>query len=392
MKQIITAYLIPALLSVLIIDFLSSNENINNRLFPKKNGKDTSFHFNHIETFAEKKALEDQFLSDKNTIYLLGSSELTGNSEAHPYNFIPKYYGTEVKAIGHAGNQCFSIYSQLLANKDKLEGSKIVIIISPMWFFSKEAAGTSSPVYLEFNSARFIEKINQSNADDFKAYAQKRTSDMFSEFASPGPELKQMHFEHQSGRSPVHAIVYNPLIKLNEALKEKKQSLIREDKYAPSSKSSASSTSNPLNWDSLFIKSKERTLAHATNNDWGINNAYYSAHIKGNTSEIRVDKLSRNLELKDLEMLLKLLKENDAAASFIIIPMNPHYYTNLKKADPIINKIENKIKDNGFPYYNYWVTDSSNYDKALLTDVMHLSDYGWLKADQFIIQTYQKEK
>jgi poly-D-alanine transfer protein DltD len=32
--------------------------------------------------------------------------------------------------------------------------------------------------------------------------------------------------------------------------------------------------------------------------------------------------------------------------------------------------------------------DTNKYDKALLSDVMHLSPYGWYKIDRFIIDNY----
>jgi poly-D-alanine transfer protein DltD len=49
-------------------------------------------------------------------IYIFGSSELSSSVDAHPYRFINSNFKNKAIAIGHAGNQCFSIYSQLLAH------------------------------------------------------------------------------------------------------------------------------------------------------------------------------------------------------------------------------------------------------------------------------------
>ena len=41
---------------------------------------------------------------------------------------------------------------------------------------------------------------------------------------------------------------------------------------------------------------------------------------------------------------------------------------------------------------NIFETDTTQYDKAILRDIMHMSDYGWYKVDQFIINTYHLAK
>ena len=89
---------------------------------------------------------------------------------------------------------------------------------------------------------------------------------------------------------------------------------------------------------------------------------------------------------------MKLLKEKKVSASFIISPLNPLYYKNLKDILPTINIIKNEIQNNDFPYLNLLETDTSIYDKAILHDVMHMSDNGWYKVNHFIIDTYHLSK
>ena len=78
-------------------------------------------------------------LEDSNTILLLGSSELTQQdpNKAMPFNFIPNHTHYDVLGIGHAGNQSFSIFTQLLSGHEFLKNSKVVFIISPSWFLKK---------------------------------------------------------------------------------------------------------------------------------------------------------------------------------------------------------------------------------------------------------------
>jgi len=58
----------------------------------------------------------------------------------------------------------------------------------------------------------------------------------------------------------------------------------------------------------------------------------------------------------------------------------------------VINLLENEIKSCGFPYLNLMETDTAKYNKAMLHDAMHLSDYDWYRIDHFIIDTYKLSK
>ncbi|HEX8517498.1 MAG TPA: D-alanyl-lipoteichoic acid biosynthesis protein DltD [Bacteroidia bacterium] len=397
MKQVLLAYILPALLSVFAVYYSATSSSINAQLFPQTESLQPAGEFTFIESFSGNKIYEDQFLQDNDkysNIFLLGSSELTGESPASPYNFISGNYNTKVKAVGHAGNQCFSIYSQLLANSDRLKDARIVIILSPMWFLSKEAAGTASPVFLEFNSENFLNRIVQNNPEnDFERYENKRVSDMFSDFTSPSFALRQMHFEHESSKSILHCGLYAPLIMADRMLFSIK-SRIRPDPFIRSSvkRTKPEAEDRNINWDSLLTLTKNESLKNMTNNTWGINDDYFSEHIKGNTSKIKIGPAKYNYEMQDLGMLIRLLKENEADASFIILPMNPYYYTNLQEADPLISEMTKTVTEADYNLLNLWVTATSQYEKGTLKDIMHLSDHGWHKVNRFIVETYKLEK
>ena len=59
---------------------------------------------------------------------------------------------------------------------------------------------------------------------------------------------------------------------------------------------------------------------------------------------------------------------------------------------PAMEIVEDEISKSGFPCFNMVETDKAHYDKAILNDVMHISDYGWYKIDHFIINTYRLQK
>lgn len=403
MKKIILLYILPFVLSLLTIYYITLDPDISNLLFPPiRYEPPLREEVPFIENFKahpnEDVWYENEFLKSGKQgeiIYLLGSSELTAATDGIPYNFISKHFSTHVMGLGHAGNQCFSIYMQLLAKQQLLKNAPVVIILSPGWFESKPSHGTSSEVFLEFNSERFLNAVLQ--ADDGSAYFQyayKGISRLYDEFNSPSLELRLMNFNHKSSQSFIHRALYAPLIFCDERLLKIRQKI--KPCYLPDDAAYIRKLIQPenihFNWDSIFKFNKEEVLKKSTNNRMGIADDYYTEYIHGKTGHMQAVKDPVNQELEDCKMLIRLLREKNAKASFIISPLNPYYYHNLNEILPTIQTIEAEIKRSQFPYLNLLETDTTRYEKAILHDVMHMSDYGWYKVNRFIIDTYHLVK
>lgn len=398
MKQVIIAYLLPAILSIFIIAYIAQNEQLNAALFEKSTTDTIVSGTRFIENFISNKTFEASFLKSNGsaeTIYLVGSSELAASTDAIPYNFISQHFTTQVQGVGHAGNQCFSIYSQLLAKERLLKNVPVVIILSPGWFESKPSKGTSSQLFLEFNSERFLNSILKSKNDpELHAYEYKRVAELFNEFNSPSLELRLMNFESLASRSFIHRAMYAPLLCCDQFL------LSMRERISPLPESTDASFKRPaiipeavsFNWDSIYMASKEAVMKKSTNNKWGIADDYYSQYINGKIGRMEPVPQECNQELKDFYMLIKLLKEKQVNASFIISPLNPFYYKNLYTLIPTIQLIKKEITINNFPYLNLFETDTLRYEKPILHDVMHMSDYGWYQVDRFMIDTYHLSK
>jgi D-alanyl-lipoteichoic acid biosynthesis protein DltD len=394
MKQFFVIYLLPFVASFFITNYVALNPKINNYFFHDKSIKkeynnDYRFivHFNH-DTF-----YEDDFLNSNATtenIFLLGSSELTHNTDAIAYNFISNRFDVKVKAVGHAGNQCLSILAQLLANQEKLNQAPIVIILSPSWFESKSTKGTPSAIFLEFNGERYLNKILNNKIDTrYKDYINQRVADMFHEYNSPNLELKLMYNQHQASKSFIHQALFKPVILIDKKLLAFRNLInpFKEQYHQPFHRNTITTKNININWDSLFATSKNQVLNNANNNHLGIANALYP-EFENKTGHIQPVAQLFNQELNDMQVLIEFLKAKNANASFIISPLNPFYFKNLKELDPTIQEIEKCLTANRFKYLNLFESDTTKYDKALLFDVMHLSDFGWYKIDQFIIENY----
>lgn len=398
MKDRIITCLLPFIISTLTIYYISGDPKTKKYFFDSQQMNDTlAAQVRAIANFSENKAYERSFLkstASAETIFLLGSSELTASTPAIPYNFISQHFKTQVMGVGHAGNQCFSIYTQLLAKEHLLKNAPISIILSPGWFESKASKGTSSEVFLEFNSEHFLNNIlKNKTTDSFHDYLYTRVAMLFPELNAPSLEIKLMNFYHQASKSFIHQLMYAPLIFCDrELLKIKEKITGTAPEMNVYNRLPIVAESVFINWDSLLAFSKAAVNRQATNNSMGIANDYYTEHIHGKTGHVTVVNEKYNQELKDFKMLIRLLHEKKVNASFIISPLNTLYYKNLPALSPTISEIEDELKKYQFPYLNLLKTDTSKYDKAILHDVMHLSDYGWYHVNKFLIDTYHLSK
>jgi D-alanyl-lipoteichoic acid biosynthesis protein DltD len=395
MKKIILLYFVP--LFIVLFCFFKFSDKINSVFFYQEQNAAVDSSFNCIANFGNSTYYEDRFLNttDSNeTIFILGSSELASETEAHPYNFISSHFKTQLKGVGHAGNQCFSIYSQLLANEKRLKNAPIVIVLSPGWF-SEYAKGTSSSIFLEFNSSRYLTQIFQNKTlPEFKAYEAKRISDLYTEFSNADLTLTMFYLEAQASKNIFFKAFYFPIIETIKVLNTLKLDLKKSNYEETTSvkRKTIVAESLTINWDSLFISAKQQQINNSNNNKWFIKNSYYSEHVNGKTRTIPLVSDDANQELKDLKMLLKLLKTKEVNASFVMLPLSPYCYTNTKELTPLITAITNELKNNNFPCLNLWNDDSTKFDNGILSDVMHLSTYGWFKVDKFIVETYKLSK
>ncbi|PKP18959.1 MAG: hypothetical protein CVU05_12455, partial [Bacteroidetes bacterium HGW-Bacteroidetes-21] len=205
MKKVVLFHLLPVLFC--IAGLLFFYHDLNSIFFKKTSPKEIDKSLSLIGNFTTHPEYEDLFLTTGDSsekIWMLGSSELGVNTDATPYNFINNNFKTRLTAVGHAGNQSLSIYSMLLANVSKLRNAPIIILVSPGWFNSKSAAGTSAQIFLEFNSTPFLDNIVFNDSDKaFRQYEAKRVSELFDELSNPSLALKAMYFENYSERNVI---------------------------------------------------------------------------------------------------------------------------------------------------------------------------------------------
>jgi poly-D-alanine transfer protein DltD len=288
MKYFLTICFIPFAFAIILVVIISKNKQINSFLFQNTVTKDTTYIINnYISSFNNDATLENSFLqtpkNNKKTIHVIGSSELNSGIPELPHLFLTKNFNSNVISYGSAGNQCLSILCQLIAKEKELKSKKIVFIISPGWFESKFAKGTSSEVFLNYNSPRFLLAIANKN-HKYAHYVRFRITQLFSEFSNPSLELKTLYFEYKNNQSVLHKLIFMPLLKATHFLiKEKKQLQYLQKTNSFSSQvkyiENKFSLNEKLNWTELLLQSKNDVESKVSNNKIGVNDEYFSAYI-----------------------------------------------------------------------------------------------------------------
>jgi D-alanine transfer protein len=143
-------------------------------------------------------------------------------------------------------------------------------------------------------------------------------------------------------------------------------------------------------WQELYQRSKEQHLAACTNNAVFVNDHYYTTYVQGGTKTVHPVANEKSRELRDLDLLLGFLKREGADPLFVLQPLNPYVYTNLRDADPAMDEVRSQVQGHGFALLDLWSSDTARFEPGVLTDVMHLGALGWYKVDSALMAHFQE--
>jgi poly-D-alanine transfer protein DltD len=321
-------------------------------------------------------------LLNKNNICFLGSSEF-GNSALiyYPYIFLNDTLKMNVFAFGHAHHQCFSIYSQLLANQQELKNANICISLSPSWFITE---GTNIEAFIEFVPENYLKRIIHSPfvSREEKLKVGKYIYNHFDLINEPTLSLTYLCDLYKYQNYPFFEKWLN--------LYKTKISNVKYDiRLLPKVK--------PIQTSRSLIKKelKAEYLNNIKSNSIYVNDAYYLEHLSNKKhpyeSAIIEDELFKNkTEFEDFKLLVNLLKKNNCKASFIFQPLNNYHYVGIEKFQPLKKEILITLKKNNFPVFDMFSLSKKEFEPGVLNDIMHTGDYGWTKINQFIYDTYYK--
>lgn len=322
----------------------------------------------------------NRILTDGSSIVLLGSSELTSKDHrSKPVNFFNDELGRPLFALGHAGNQSFSMHAQLIATDADLANARLAILVSPSWFLDNAAlTGTELAAFLEYQPSPSL----------YSTYRRVKAGD---ELAAPVGTYLAEHQRELGAAQPItlwlarnasptgrwlYAFSQPWNAAIINATSHDMLSAPRLEEDPP-----IAGPILPVDWEPLFARAKQEHMAQCTNNRVYVNDEYYAEHVQGRTREVDVHPLDANRELRDFRGLLGFCEAMHARPYFILQPLNPYVYTNLAAMDPTMDAIRAELDSRGYPYLDMWVSDTTRFEPGTLTDVMHLGPLGWYRVD-----------
>ncbi|MFN0033099.1 MAG: D-alanyl-lipoteichoic acid biosynthesis protein DltD [Flavobacteriales bacterium] len=328
-----------------------------------------------------------QALHSKKAIVLFGSSELTSSSPYLTGPFFKDSLQCSLISLGHAGNQCMSIMAQLMAFKHYNEGARVAIIVSPGWFMDHYARGTALQPFLEYNDVEMINaalSMSEPHGDALARYALQHASDF--EGASKDIDHAMDHYLWKS--KPHQALLQMISHGIKHHFQRKPKPTYFDGFALREWPADAVRYVDENFWHGIEAQAILQHEVLCSNNPWGVNNAYYNKHLKSEKKKIVAVANEYNQELRDFTLLVSYIQSRKMDAVFVMQPLNPLAYENLKTGDATMDAVSEIIHQSGYSYLNLYTSDSTDYQRALLNDVMHFGDYGFLKMNQFIYNHY----
>ena len=360
---------LTACFTVIIIFYFNKNNIFNH-------------YFESLESLKKTHSLKNDLESGK--IVVFGSSELDfKNQKFTPQNFFNNLQ-IPLRVQGNEGQQEFAILSQLAAlNSKKVENNaRVVILISPSWFTGNHN-GTKIPKFLEYMYVGMMDRLYFSSNIDEKIkmqinnYVQKNLS-----------LIKEPSYVYSDNINEYKKDIINRYIK---------KAIISylDSKYETNDKFEYQNIN--IDFEKLKDEAHKYELP-STNNNFGINNDYYTRVIEPNINKnyfpfsIEMTKtLEENEEFTHFITLLETLKNYKIKPLFIMQDLHPYTYgKNREQMEILIKNIQDKVESYNYEFYNMWSYDKKSYELGNLHDMVHLGELGWLKVNQKIIEHFNK--
>jgi D-alanine transfer protein len=389
MKKIAAFFTALGIFLAIILAFhfsLSGDLNMNNKDFGSWNSAYKDLSCNAISQNLHK-----------DTMVVFGSSEFGHGRKTpyHPKNLFEKQ-NVDLMMVGGAYNQCLNHAITLGAVGNNIQKKKVVLILSPMWFYR---SGVSSDKYaLRFSELSYISFMqNDKIPASVKQYAASRSESLLTTNQSMLNRVKIYDKIFIDGsNNPFYNLFYkvrNTYITDKDAITIKsalKTTGIRKkvkfnDRVADPA---------PLNWD-VLSRDAARRMSKNSHNKFYMSDHFWKKKFipkyKMAKGIHRNEDFKTSPEYGDLECFLKVCKAENIEPMIMILPLNGRWYdytgmTAQKRAN-FSKKIKSYCQE-----YNANLVDLSkyNYTPYVVADSVHPWGKGWVKIDEKIYNFYNK--
>ncbi|MCG7342317.1 D-alanyl-lipoteichoic acid biosynthesis protein DltD [Staphylococcus auricularis] len=324
---------------------------------------------------------QDYMMQSKQFLPIYGSSELGKVDPFHPGLILNtrKSFKPTPFLVGTGGSTDLVNAVELGAQYDKLKGKKLVFIISPQWFtehgLTKEnfdARISKTQINQLFKQKKLSQPLKQAYAERLQQFKHVENR----------PFLKAIAQQKAEPHTNYLTSFYSEQLKKIEAIKSllhfNKSELLQADGVANAN----------ADWSKMKQAAIQYGQKHSASNAFGIRDEYWKL-IKSHKRKINRDyEFKENSpEFKDLELLVRTLKEAGADVTYVSLPSNGKWYDHIgikqERREQIYQKINQTVTDNGGELYD--MTDK-DYEDYVIADAVHVGWKGWVYINEYLDQ------
>lgn len=398
MKKLIN-YLIPVVIPIIIviIAIIQLNLFLDKKIKVLIEEKDVTVMGKEcFDVVKDKSSLDKKIFSDKDYLFLLGSSELGISVPQNPMEFYPFKGGDfKLSCFGRPFVQSLQ-HTAYLGGGDIKTNQKVVFMLSIQWFEKANATKTEHFVnnFSEVQFYKFMDnsKISEKNK---RYYAERVYGFLSAAKKYQGEAYYAKLYLDKSNFSHLQKIVLNPYYKIKKYLLDTQDKALIYKKLNKLPNKKKEQQLREINWNEEYTKIEKENEKIVSTNQFNLEDKTYNINLKNQIDEYkgcyRNVNLMKSKEMEDYKFLLSVCKDLDIEPYIVIQPVNGWFYDfaelNKNHRDEWNEMVTKIAKDN-----NFEVLDLQEYDykKYFLIDRQHLGKEGWLKVDEGIYKHFNK--
>ena len=320
-------------------------------------------------------------LEREDILPVFGSSTITINGPYHPSNY---FSSDELKIYLQGGPRKTSLMNmlQLQTANVNLKGKKLVFMLDPSDFLSREGLGESvfEQYYAPLNGYRFAldnswdPVIKQQIVDRLLAFKEVKNDTLLVSMLNPNHNI--------NGLDKLKA--YGKISILEE------QDMLSSWWYLLVSPSNTRHAIHKGTWEENKKAATLLSQKQSDGNEFGINNEYFEKNLKQSHRQ-KKNSWDREYfldtpEYRDMRFFLEYLKKEEAKPLFILLPKKGKYSDylgfGLDKRKQLYTKMKETVTEYGYPVLDY---TSYEYEPFFMRDPTHIGNPGWVKLCQDLL-------
>lgn len=349
-----------------------------------------------FDVIKDKSSVDKKIFSDKDYLFMLGSSELGISVPQNPMDFYPFKNGDfKLSCFGRPFVQSLQ-HTTYLGGGDIKNNQKVVFMLSIQWF---EKTNAIKPDYFanNFSEAQFYKFMeNPKISEENKKYYAERVYNLLSAAKKyQGEAYYSRLYLDSSAFSEVQKILLKPYYEMKKyVLETQDKALIYKELKALPSKNNGQPL-REINWNAEYAKIEKENENIVSTNQFKLEDKSYNINLKDkidkHKGEYNKVNLMKSKEMDDYKFFLSVCKDLDIKPYIVVQPVNGWFYDfaglDKDKREEWNDTVRKIAEDN-----NFEVLDLHDYDykKYFLIDSQHLGKEGWLKVDEGIYNYFNK--